>query len=176
MFELTLKAQSLKELHKLICDAASEIETKVDVQPTLPVQCDEPKKRRGKKPKDEETEVDTPAAPMPVFVPPAPPVTAAPVGLPSPFAAPPPPVVAPVVAQLVQPAPPPPPKKGFEYFKDNVVSIFANLINEKKIDQAYVDSLKEYFKVSEIWQAFSDDNKLKELYQNFLSYGFVEAE
>lgn len=91
------------------------------------------------------------------------------------------PVVVPlaVVPQVVAPLPVAAPVRqmssGFtlETFKANLVPVFADLMHQGKIDQAYVDTLTTYFKVDQIWQIMSDDKKVSELFENFCGAGLL---
>lgn len=58
-------------------------------------------------------------------------------------------------------------------FKGNLPMILAQLISDKKIDQAYIEKLKEYFKVSEIWHIVNDDAKLTDLFRTFEAIGLI---
>ena len=95
---------------------------------------------------------------------------------PSPVGAP---VVPPPAPQQVM-APPPPmpsaPTPGghtLVSFKNNLLSVIAQLVKEKKIDQDYIEALNKYFEVDELWQIFSDDSKVSELFENFAASGLV---
>ena len=104
-------------------------------------------------------------------------------------AAPPPPVpLVPPAAlnpMLVEPvvAPPPVPlmpplitdKYTFTYdmFKGKVAFVLNDLINDGKIDKTYLDSLKEYFEVKEIWEIFKSEAKVQELYVNLADFGLI---
>jgi hypothetical protein len=58
-------------------------------------------------------------------------------------------------------------------FKNNITLVFANLINEKKIDQAYVEQLKSHFKVKEVWDILKDEKSSQELFNFFGQLGFI---
>lgn len=61
----------------------------------------------------------------------------------------------------------------FETFQNNIATIFANLINEKKFDQPYVEQLKKFFKVQEIWQITASQKNTRMLYEEFANMGFI---
>ena len=87
--------------------------------------------------------------------------------------------VAPVAASApsVVPLPPPPILGKFTHtlktFKENIVLTISGLIEEKKIDQAYIDSICKYFNVSNLWEIFKDEAKIGELYENFVASGLI---
>lgn len=60
-------------------------------------------------------------------------------------------------------------------FKDNLTVIFADLINQGKIDQGYINQLKSYFGIKEIWNILGDESKCIELWRMFGSaeVGFI---
>lgn len=67
----------------------------------------------------------------------------------------------PVVTQTAPTLPPMPSMNAghtLETFIANFPVVVANLITEKKIDQNYINQLKDFFKVDEIWKA-SDEQK-----------------
>lgn len=89
-------------------------------------------------------------------------------------------VTAPVapVEPVVAPAPmiPQPgvvPAHSLHTFKNNLSLIFAHLINEKKIDQAYVQQLKDYFQVKEVWNISASEKQTTELFELFGKLGFI---
>lgn len=101
-----------------------------------------------------------------------------------PFVAPPqlaPQVFVAPVAPVVQQAPPPPPTPmpsvkpahSLISFKNNLTLILAQFVNEGKIDQAYIDSLKTHFGVKEIWNILASEKQCIELYEMFIHIGFV---
>ncbi len=61
----------------------------------------------------------------------------------------------------------------FQSFHANLVPLFGALIKEGKIDQNYINSLKDYFKASEIWDIMNDQNKMLELYNTFCDSGLI---
>jgi hypothetical protein len=82
---------------------------------------------------------------------------------------------APVVAPAAAPIPTFPQMNAghtVDTFKTNFALVVANLITEGKIDQAYVNSLKDYFKIQEIWQA--NDEQKAQVFEQFVQYGFVQ--
>lgn len=111
--------------------------------------------------------------PQSVPVPVVPPVYAAPVPLP--LIGPSKELLEPVKLHAPLPMPPVPTPGGhtFETFRANLVNVIATLINEKKIDQTYIKQLNEYFQVQELWQIFSDESKVRELFENFASSGLI---
>ena len=56
-------------------------------------------------------------------------------------------------------------------FKAHFPLIIANLISEGKVTQDYVNQLKDYFKVDQIWML--DDNQKANLFESFVQYGLV---
>lgn len=58
-------------------------------------------------------------------------------------------------------------------FKTGLTLLIANLINEKKIDVAYVGQIKAYFGVKEIWNVLDNPVQTEELYNQFASLGFI---
>ena len=58
-------------------------------------------------------------------------------------------------------------------FREQLPNILMTLINSKKIDENYIQSLRNYFGVNEIWMIAKDEAKSKELFDNFVSYGLV---
>lgn len=59
-----------------------------------------------------------------------------------------------------------------ETFKINFPVILGNLISEGKVTQEYVNQLKGYFGVNEIWN-INDAQKL-EMFNSFVNYGFIQ--
>lgn len=109
--------------------------------------------------------------------------TPPPVVTPSP--APPPPVepTPPVQTEVVELpkqelAPPPPVHSGngytFDQFRGDVTGVISKLVADGKIDQGYVEQLNQHFEVNEIWEVFEDEQKVKELYENFIEFGLIE--
>lgn len=60
-------------------------------------------------------------------------------------------------------------------FKNNLTVLMAQLINEGKIDTDYVDQLKKYFGVKEIWNVLGSEKQCLELYDTFSKCGFITA-
>lgn len=65
------------------------------------------------------------------------------------------------------------PAHTLQTFADNLMELIAQLINEGKIDQNYLESLKKYFGVKEIWNVLASANKTREMYESFAKYGFI---
>ena len=115
-----------------------------------------------------------PAAPQPS------PVTHSPVYAPTPQAEP-APAPAPVVQQPTQvvaalPTQPPPggkPAHTLESFKANIIPTFVQLVTQGVVSQHYIEQLKEYFKVKEIWDFQNEPAKLQELFDNFVASGLI---
>lgn len=59
-----------------------------------------------------------------------------------------------------------------ETFKANFPLILGTLMSEGKIDQNYVNTLKNHFGISEIWNA-TDEQKAV-MYEGFAEYGFIK--
>ena len=120
---------------------------------------------------------------VPVVIPPPPPVTI-PVEIPPQVATPPPvqPVVSPAALLPVENkyADIPIPQTGkpahtLATFQNNLMAIIADLINQGKIDQNYIEELKKYFEVKEIWNINGSAKKVTELYETFAKCGFITA-
>jgi hypothetical protein len=47
-------------------------------------------------------------------------------------------------------------------------------LNEGKIDQTYIDQLKNHFQVKEIWNILASGKSCEELYEQFCSYGLIQ--
>ena len=60
-----------------------------------------------------------------------------------------------------------------ETFKNNYAMIVAQLITDKKITQEYVNQLKDYFNVNEIWEI--NDEQKENLFTSFVSFGFIQS-
>lgn len=58
-------------------------------------------------------------------------------------------------------------------FTDNLVQVLAQLINEKKINQDYIQQLCEHFQVKNIWNVTASGVKTRELYDSFGEFGFI---
>lgn len=58
-------------------------------------------------------------------------------------------------------------------FHQNLIPIMASLINEKVISQDYVQQLKGYFGVNEIWEIFGHKDKVTELFENFVANNII---
>lgn len=56
-------------------------------------------------------------------------------------------------------------------FKANFPLILGNLITEGKVTQEYINQLKDYFKVTEIWMI--NDEQKANLFESFVGYGLV---
>lgn len=88
---------------------------------------------------------------------------------PSPVVAQAAPVVTPIAAPL-----PPMQNSGHtvDTFKANFALVIANLITEGKVTQDYVNELKKYFNVVEIWMI--NDEQKAQVFESFVQYGFVQ--
>lgn len=109
------------------------------------------------------------AAPPPVFQE-APTQTELPSVPELPLAAP----IAPAAPVLPVPAAIPVPQSGhtLETFKDQMIIVIANLVEEGKLTQEYVNQLKGHFGVDDLW-ALSDDQK-EEMFNSFASHGLIQ--
>ena len=58
-------------------------------------------------------------------------------------------------------------------FKNNLMLLFAQLIEEKKISKEYVQQLLAHFELKEVWNFLGSEKKLMELYDAFAEYGFI---
>ena len=79
-----------------------------------------------------------------------------------------------VVAPVVQAAPPLPTMNSghsVETFKANFPLILGGLITEGKVNQDYINTLKAYFKVDQIWM-ISEPQK-EEMFNSFVQYGII---
>jgi hypothetical protein len=136
----------------------------------------------GKTTKNQQLSMDTVAepiatppqvAPAPIPVPFQPEPVAAPVSVPHVVAVPPtlqmvPPFVAapvPVSQSLPPPMPGQPLAHSLATFKANLVQTLARLVSEGKLTQEYLQQLKNYFGVENIWQV--NDEQLKQLFEEF---------
>lgn len=114
---------------------------------------------------------------LPSF-PPPPAVTTAPTFV-APIA-PPQAVIAPIVVVPVEPViiPAAPqigvkPAHSLHTFKNNLTELLAQFINEGKINQDYVASLCDYFKIKDIWNVLASERQCVELFDVFVKAGFV---
>lgn len=75
----------------------------------------------------------------------------------------------------VAPAPTPTQTGAYDFnsFRNQIPNILMNLANSKKLTPEYLQQLKEYFNVKEIWDIVHDEKKSYELFENFASYGFI---
>jgi hypothetical protein len=96
------------------------------------------------------------------------------------------PVVAPAVPAAPQSATPPSygdniappvaaqkPAHTLDSFRSNMIMALAQLVSNKSIDQAYIDSLKQYFGVKEVWHIAGDEAKSRELFDQLVAYGMI---
>lgn len=83
-------------------------------------------------------------------------------------------VSSPVVAAPTPAAPLPQMGQGhtLDTFKANFPMILASLITQKKIDQEYVNQLKTFFNINEIWMA--NDEQKSMVFDQFVEYGFIQ--
>lgn len=58
-------------------------------------------------------------------------------------------------------------------FKNNLSIIIADLINEGKITPQFIQDMKAYFKVQEIWNILASEVMCIELYNTFVKYEFI---
>lgn len=65
------------------------------------------------------------------------------------------------------------PVHSFETFKNNLMLVLAELIKAGKIDQKYIEELKAYFQVKEIWNILADNLKCVELFNTFVKVGLI---
>lgn len=84
------------------------------------------------------------------------------------------------VAQVAQPAyeniPIPATQKPahtLETFKSNLIVTMSGLVISGKLTPEYVESLKAYFKVKEIWEVGKDEVKVSELFESLVHYGMI---
>ncbi len=107
--------------------------------------------------------------PIPQVAPPPPPFIAPPLVFVPPVHTPPP---APVVsASPVSIAPPNLSAHNLETFKTNLVATLAKLVQDGKLTQDYVQSLKDYFQVDQIWNC--TDAQLSEMFDQFVNAGLL---
>ena len=108
----------------------------------------------------------------PVYAPPAPAPVAPPVfAVP---AVPVEPVNPPSYADNIVPASAPQkPAHTLESFRNGMVMTLAQLVNAGAIDQNYIQSLKQYFGVKEVWHIASDEAKSRELFEQLVSFGMI---
>jgi hypothetical protein len=62
---------------------------------------------------------------------------------------------------------------NLDSFKATIIPSLAKLVEDRWIDQAYVQSLKEYFQVQELWQVAGDPVKVNEMFENFCAAGII---
>lgn len=65
------------------------------------------------------------------------------------------------------------PVYSYQSFKANFPMVLATLINEKKIDQNYIDALKKHFGVKEIWNVMGSEAQCLEIFNTFGSVGLI---
>lgn len=58
-------------------------------------------------------------------------------------------------------------------FQKTLIQSLAKLVQDKKITQDYVNELKAYFQVKEIWDVANDPNKISQLFEQFCSVGLI---
>lgn len=59
------------------------------------------------------------------------------------------------------------PAHSLETFKASAVTVIAALIQQGRITPEYVEQLKTYFKVAELFEIFKNDDQVSELFENF---------
>lgn len=59
----------------------------------------------------------------------------------------------------------------FQTFKEHLVATLGRLVTEGKLTQEYVNQLKTYFKVEQIWQV--NDEQCNEMFENFAANGLI---
>lgn len=106
-------------------------------------------------------EYETPAAPT--MVTPAQPVTPVVPVVEAPPAA---------VAPVAPPQPAPANGHTLQSFGSNLAMVLAGLINEGKLTQDYINQLKGYFQVTEIWDL--NPQQTEEMFNNFVQHGIVQ--
>lgn len=62
----------------------------------------------------------------------------------------------------------------FDSFKANFIPVLSTLTSEGKITPDYINQLKAYFGIKEIWNLLGDEIKLLELFENFCSTGLIK--
>jgi hypothetical protein len=65
------------------------------------------------------------------------------------------------------------PAHNFDTFKANFIGVVGNLMQEGKIDLNYVNSLNQHFGVEEFFMIRDKEDAVRELYDNFCSFGFI---
>ncbi len=119
-----------------------------------------------------EREVPVASAP-PIPAPPTTTLNVAPVFTqPAPFAPSEPVVSAPSYENISVP-PTTKPAHTLETFKANFIQVLGGLAQSGKIDQAYIEAMKKHHGVKEIWHVANDDGMLRELFENFVSFGLI---
>ncbi len=115
----------------------------------------------------------TPAIPASFVIPQAPAPFVPPVVLqPAPAApVPAPPIQQPVVAPAPAPVAPVLSAHTLETFKTTLVATLARLVQEGKLTHEYVQSLKNYFGVEQIWQL--SEPQFAEMFENFCKAGLI---
>ena len=115
-------------------------------------------------------------APVPTFT--APPPFQQPVAVPAPVAAPVQPVYESPIAAQIPTLPTGKPMHSLATFKNNLPDVLAQFIAEKKIDQAYIDSLVVHFaksnpQIKSIWNVLGNEKQCMELFDVFVKSGFI---
>ncbi len=91
-----------------------------------------------------------------------------------------PPIPEPVVVPVAKPEPvtnapqsatPVPSAHSFETFQATLVATLARLVSEGKLNQDYVNTLKKYFGIEQIWQV--NDLQCREMFENFCAAGLI---
>lgn len=118
-------------------------------------------------------EMQTPA---PAFQ--APPPFQAPVQLPAQQVVAPPPAYESPIAAAVPILPTGKPMHSFQSFKNGLPDVLAQFVSEKKIDQAYIDSLVVHFaktnpQIKTIWGVLGNELQCMELFNVFVQSGFI---
>lgn len=65
------------------------------------------------------------------------------------------------------------PAHSYETFKKQFPMVIAGLITEGKLTQPYVQELKNYFQVAELWEVMGSEAKCLEIYNSFCAAGLI---
>ncbi len=61
-----------------------------------------------------------------------------------------------------------------DFFFSQLVPILSQLIVERKIQQEYIDSLKKFFGVDEIWKVLQNPEQQTIMYEEFIKHGLIK--
>lgn len=65
------------------------------------------------------------------------------------------------------------PTHTLDTFKQNFVPVMALLKKQGHFNNEYLEQLKSHFEVTELWEITKDEEKVSELFNSFVEYGFI---